>query len=230
VDNDNGRSARATTIDLTSPEVLTWVTWWQRMHKGGHYLYTGEQMDWNGTLEAFLDQKVPFMLNSSVMAEAVVSQGREAGFEVAAGRMPYNGDVPYGGDVIGGDSLWLAAGLDKVTEDGALAYLQYLINPANAAEWHKASGFIPITKSSYALLEEQGWFAEFPYQAVATEQLDAGTNSPGALGALFGDFYRIDDVMTQAMHDVLTLGVDPLARFIAATAEAQKLLDAYNAR
>ena len=46
VDNDNGRSGRATTTNLASKEMLTWVEWWRQLHRDGHYLYTGSIPDW----------------------------------------------------------------------------------------------------------------------------------------------------------------------------------------
>ena len=35
VDNDNGRSGRATTTNLASKEMLTWVEWWRQLHRDG---------------------------------------------------------------------------------------------------------------------------------------------------------------------------------------------------
>lgn len=47
-DHDNGRSGRATTVTLHSPEILDYVRWWVHMRDAGHYLDTGEQRDWPG--------------------------------------------------------------------------------------------------------------------------------------------------------------------------------------
>ncbi|MFD0633877.1 extracellular solute-binding protein [Catenulispora yoronensis] len=167
VDHANGRAGRAQTVDLASEELLAWITWWQRLHKEGQYLHTGVAQDWAGTFDAFIEGRVPFLLNSSVMAERLVAAGTEAGIEVVTDRLPRNGAVPYSGDVLGGDSLWLAAGLSPEVEDGALAFLQYLLNPENAAVWHKSSRFIPVTHGSHRLLEAEGWFAEKPHHLTA---------------------------------------------------------------
>ena len=48
-------------------------------------------------------------------------------------------------------------------------------------------------------------------------------------GAVLGDFHGIQDALTAAMHDVLTAGADPAARFAVADAEADRLLAVYNA-
>lgn len=228
-DRDNGRSGRAQTVDLASKELLAWVTWWQRLHQDGVYLHTGVAQDWVGTFEAFIQGRVPFLFNSSVMAEALVTAATAAGIEVAAERLPRNSATPYAGDVLGGDSLWLAAGLSPEVQDGALAFLQYLLNPEGAAVWHKSSGFMPATHGAHRLLEAEGWFAAKPHHLAAPAQLAASDGSPAALGALVGDFAGIQDDLIEAMIDVMERGADPAQRFAAATVAAQRRLDAYNA-
>ncbi|WP_331755385.1 extracellular solute-binding protein (plasmid) [Streptomyces sp. NBC_00846] len=230
VDHANGRSGRAQKVDLASEEFLAWATWWQRLHKDGLYLHTGVAQDWAGTFEAFIEGRVAFLYNSSVMAQSVVSAGAEAGIEVVADGLPRNGAVPYSGDVLGGDSLFLAAGLPPEVEDGALAFLQYLLNPEGAAAWHKSSGFIPVTHGSHRLLEAEGWFAEKPHHLEAPKQLGASDGSPAATGALVGELSGMHADLVQAMRDVLEQGADPVRRFAQATVAAQRRLDDYNRR
>jgi sn-glycerol 3-phosphate transport system substrate-binding protein len=228
-DHDNGRSGRAEKVDLASEEMIAYVTWWQRLHEKGYYTYTGREGDWLGAYKAFASGQVALTLASSHEVNTIVRAGRDAGFEVGVGWVPYNDRVPNAGAIIGGDSTFLAAGLDKATEDGALAFLQYLVNPANAAGLHKAGDWMPITESSVDVLDDDGWFAEKPYLRVATNQLRAAANTPASLGALLGDFPGIQHVMDRAMIDVLVSGADPVARFTQATTEAQTLLDDYTA-
>ena len=229
-DRDNGRSGRAQKVDLASEELLAWATWWQRLHKDGLYLHTGVAQDWAGTFEAFIGGRIAFLYNSSVMAEPLMSAAAQAGIDAVAAHLPRNGAVPYAGDVLGGDSLWLAAGLPPEVEEGALAFLQYLLNPAAAAAWHKSSGFIPATHGAHRLLEAEGWFAQKPHHLTAPAQLAASDGSPAATGALLGDLASTHADLVQAMTDVLEQGADPARRFAQATATAQQRLDAYNAR
>ncbi|GIH67790.1 extracellular solute-binding protein [Sphaerimonospora thailandensis] len=228
-DHDNGRSGRASTVDLSSAQMAAYVEWWRRLHRDGHYLYTGTRGDWGAAFDAFATGRVAFTVGSSIIAGAAVRAGREAGFDVEVARLPRNGDVPYAGNLVSGQSFWLADGLDEATRDGALAFIQFLLRPEVAAAWHKSAGFIPITVDSFDLLAKAGWFDEHPWLRVATDQLRAADGSPAALGALLGDFAGIQDVMTQAMEDVLVRAADPAGRFTRATADAQRLLDEYNA-
>ncbi|WP_335934881.1 extracellular solute-binding protein [Streptomyces sp. PTD5-9] len=231
-DHDNGRSGRATRLDLASAEMLTWVRWWQSLHGKGHYLYTGKIPDWEGNLKAFADQDVALRITSSNDLNYMATAAENAGFEMSVGRFPHREGEAFGGNIIAGTSLWLADGLDRVTQDGALAFMQFLNNPRNAADRHIASSFVPVTYASYQLLEEEGWFEKYPYHRLASEQLDSrpegqSGGAPPCRGALFGDFAGAQDVMTLAMADVLVDGAEPAERFARATADAQTLLDAY---
>lgn len=228
-DNDNGRSGRAETAFIDSPELMAFVDWWLRLYKDGHYLYTGAQMDWVGAFGAFVEQQVAFLFTSSVDAHRLVTIGKDRGFNVKACRLPYNGSVPYVGNVLGGDGIFLADGLDEATRDGALAFLQFLNNTDNAIDRHKRTNYMPVTYTAIKTLEERDWFVEYPHRRVAIDQLEASDDSPAALGGMIGELPRLQDTMTRAMHDVMISGADPVSRFAQANAEAQLLLDNYNA-
>ncbi|MFE0697804.1 extracellular solute-binding protein [Streptomyces sp. NPDC059173] len=230
VDEDNGRSGPAGAVDLTSREMLDWVRWWVQLHERGHYLYTGRPSDWGGAFEAFVQQKVAFTFDSSKAARELIQAGAQAGFEVQVFPLPTNAKAPVAGQPVSGDSLWLASGLDEETQDGLLALTQYLISPANGADWHRTNGFVPVTGAAREILETSGWFDKRPQQRVAGEQLEASDRSPAALGALLGDFAAVNEVITGAMDEVLSSGADPAKAFADAGAAAQQLLDAYNAR
>ena len=235
VDNDNGRSGRASTVDLASPQMLAYVNWWRQLHKDGHYLYTGKIPDWQGTFRAFAEQEVALRITSSNDVLYMVEAAKASGFDIEVGAFPYNSNVPYVGNAIAGTSMWLADGLDEATQEGALAWLQFIHNPRNAADRHKYNSFLVLTHAALDLLEEEGWFDTHPYHRVANAHLSVYPDRPGSTevppstGALFGDFAGNQDIMTAAAGDVLVYGVDPVERFTKATADAQKLLDAYHA-
>ncbi|GAA4422401.1 extracellular solute-binding protein [Actinokineospora soli] len=235
VNNRNGRDGRATTIDLVSKEMTAWVEWWNRLHKDGHFLYTGKIPDWAGTMEAYRDQRVAIRISSSNDVNYMAHAAKIGGFTMDVGIMPYNDEVPYVGNAVAGTSMWLVDGLDEATKEGALAFLMWMHNPTNAAQRHKDNSFVPITKSSYDLLQDEGWFDAHPYHSITYDhvieyppQVTGRTGYPPSEGALFGDFAGAQDIMVHAMGDVLARGADPFDRFVKATQDAQKLLDDYN--
>jgi sn-glycerol 3-phosphate transport system substrate-binding protein len=230
VDSDNGRSGRARTIDLGCDALLAYVRWWRRLYRDGFYHYSGTPEDWMACLDAFSAQRVAFMPCTSKLTREILELGRQSGFDVEVSPLPYNNHTPHSGTMVAGQSLWLAAGLDRAKQDGALAFLQFLANPRNAATWHRAHGLLPITTTSFDLLASEGWFARHPALRADTDQLASTDTSPAALGAMAGNLAAIQQVMTQAMHDVLVRDADPAGRFAQATVDAQAALDAHNAR
>lgn len=227
-DNDNGRSDRAEEVYIDSEEMMTYVNWWAQMAEDGHYLYTGTQRDWDGTVNAFNGENTAFLVTSSGDATALSESAAEAEFDLGVDRMPHNGDVDNHGNVIGGATMYLTEGMSEEKQDNALAFTQYINNPENAADWHKETGYIPITESAVDLLDEEGWFDDNPHQRVATDQLDESDGSAAAVGVLLGDLVAIRDEMTEAMEAVLTEGADPEEAFATASENAQRLLDDYN--
>ena len=226
--NDNGRSGRADEVFINSDAMVDYVTWWKGMADQGYYTYTGTQRDWSGTYDLFAAQNVPFLLYSSSDTTALTEEGVTGGFDVEAAFLPRNADATGGGALIGGATNWVINGLDEQTQDGAIAWVNFLSNPENAASWHKETGYIPITNAAVSLLEDEGWYDANPNQRIASEQLEASPKTPATTGALIGNFVAIRDVITEAIESVLVNGDDPAERLAAAQEDAQALLDEYN--
>ena len=225
--NDNGRSARASEVNLESDGMLAYVDWWKGLDDTGYYTYSGLQRDWDGTTAAYFAKEVAMIVTSSSDVTLIDEGAAGAGFTNVTSFMPYNGDVDYVGNLIGGATIWMLDGMDQTTEDGALAFLNFFSNPENAAAWHQLTGYIPITQDAVDLLESQGWYEESPNSKVASDQLAAAENTPASLGALLGNFVGIRDVITLAIEDILVNDVDVATRMAAANEEANKSLSEY---
>ena len=226
--NGNGREARATEVFIDSDAAVAYVEWWKQMQDEGYYVYTGTQRDWTGTYNAFINQDVAFLIYSSSDTSLLVADSEAAGFETQASFMPYNGDVEYVGNLIGGATLWLNNGLDSETEDGALMFMNFFSNPENAASWHELTGYVPITNSAIALLNEEGWYDANPNSLVASEQLEAAQETSATAGALIGNFVAIRDVITGAIEEILINDADVAETLAGANEDANQLLEEYN--
>ncbi|WP_051063460.1 extracellular solute-binding protein [Ilumatobacter nonamiensis] len=229
VNNDNGRAERATELEIDSAAMIDYIDFWKGLQDDGLYTYTGTQRDWGGTYDLFAAQEVPFLVYSSSDTTLLTDEGVNGGFDVESAFMPHNGDATDGGgNIIGGATLWLVDGLEESEQDSALAFMNFLNNPENAADWHRTTGYIPITNESVALLESEGWFEENPNSLVANEQLSAAPATPATAGALVGNFVAIRDVITEAVEDILVNDVDAAERMATAQEDAQQLLEEYN--
>jgi len=231
--NDNGRSGRATRVNLATPEMMSFVNWWKRLNDAGHYLYggyTGTPDDWGTPFGAFIGQQVAFIFDAPVSEGFLRQFADQGGYQIQSAQLPHNAGVRYSGNAVSGDSLWLKAGLSRARQDGALAFMNYLNSPQNAAAYHQSSFYLPMTDPSVDLLQSQGWFAQHPAPKIGIDQVRLGNGRPGSMSPIVGDFDGVQRQFTQAMDDVLVGGADPLTRFRQATADAQQRLNAYNLR
>jgi sn-glycerol 3-phosphate transport system substrate-binding protein len=225
-DRENGHAGRSRTVDLVSAEMLAWVRWWRQLHTDGHFRASEH---WGVAYELFAGGQVALTVSTSKLAHDFALAAAEAGFELAVAAPPHPGTTGSAGNLVSGHSLWLADIPDPAVRDGALAFTQFLINPENAAAWHRAAGFTPVTRAAADHLDRDGWYSRHPHQLVATRSLRAFRPSPATAGAMVGDLAGIQEALTAAMDDVLHHGHDPADRFARATGEAQRLLDTHNA-
>jgi sn-glycerol 3-phosphate transport system substrate-binding protein len=228
VNNGNGREARATETFINSDAAVAYVSWWKSMQDKGYYIYTGAQRDWGGTYNAFVAQQVAMLIYSSSDTTALTNDGEAAGFEVVASFMPHNGDVEYVGNLIGGASLWLSNGLSTEVEDGALTFLLWFTNAENAADWHKFTGYVPVTNPAIELLEAEGWYEASPNSLVASAQLAAAKPTSATAGAIVGGFPAIRNHVTTAIEQVLVNNRDVAEALTEAKELADETLTEYN--
>lgn len=225
--NDNGRSARATEVLLTSDAVKNVFNFFKTMNDKGYYTYTGKLEDWDGSDAIFTNGKVMFHITST--ADLVnITNAIAGGFDMVTGMLPIPDGTTRNGVVIGGASVWVVR--DHPMEELLVArdFVLYMTNPENMVSWHKATGYYPVRVSSVDLLRQEGWFKEFPNASTAFDQLLETIPNTATAGALMGTFQATRTIVEQAIQKVLAgASVD------SALEEAKQLADAalaeYNA-
>jgi len=227
VNNDNGREGRATEVLLTSEAVTNVVEFYKAMNDKGYYTYTGRLEDWSGSDAIFTNGNVLFHITST--ADLVnITNAIDGRFDMVTGMLPIVDGTDRNGVVIGGASLWVVA--DHTTEELEIArdFAIYMTNPENMISWHKATGYYPVRDSSVVMLEQEGWFEEFPNASTAFDQLLETVPNSATAGALMGTFQATRTIVEEAIQKVLG-GAD----VDEALAEAKRLADAalaeYNA-
>ena len=230
VNNDNGRSDRATEVAFDGEAGIAIFEWLDDQYDKGYLYYSGAQGgdSWGTVDQAYQTQQVAMAAYSSSDTTLYTRMGEENGFTTVASFMPYNQETGWTGSLIGGGSLWLVDGLDPEVEEGALTFMVYLSQPENDMAWHKLTGYIAIRKSSNEMLEEEGWFAENPNQTVAMQQLAQSTVTPATSGALVGGFPAIRNAVTAATDRLFLTDEDPAALLQQAASEANVIIEEYN--
>ena len=201
--NDNGRSGRATEVNLTSDASLNIVNWIKELNDKGYYTYTGKLEDWNGSEAIFTQGKAMFHIDSTSEVNAITKAGKDGGWGATTAELPIADNAPREGVVIGGASLWIAKGVPQDVQQAARNFALFMTNTQNMISWHKLTGYFPVRISSVNQLDKEGWFRENPNYAVAFKQLLNTKSSPATAGALMGPFPQVRTIIEEGIQKVL---------------------------
>ncbi len=227
--NGNGRQGRATEVNVTSDASKAIFSFWKDLNDKGYYTYTGKLEDGTGSGQIFTSQQAAMILDSTGSLAKYTTAAQQGGFELGTGFFPTNGDVPRQGVIIGGASLWVSAANTDDQNKAVIEFLTWLHEPEQMAEWHKGTGYMPITKSSQDLLASQGYFDQNPNAKTAVDQLADAKVTPATAGAVMGPFPQIRTMVDQALQNVLN-GADIDSTLSDLKSQADAALADYNSR
>ena len=117
-------------------------------------------------------------------------------FEFRTSMLPYWSDVPGApqNTIIGGASLWVLQGHPAAEYKGVAAFFNYLSSPEVQSEWHKATGYLPITNAAYDLTKKQGFYEKDPGMETALKQMTLHKPTSNSKGLRFGNFLQVRDI------------------------------------
>ena len=162
----------------------------------------------------FYSGECAIYMNSSASRAGVVANSKE--FEVGFAPLPYYEDViaEPKNSIIGGATLWALAGHSDDVYKGIAKFFTYLSQPEVQADWHQATGYLPITNAAFDLGQEQGYYEQNPGSDVAIKQITRGTPTPNSKGIRFGNLTQVRNVVDEQFEALL-----------AGQKDAQKALD-----
>jgi sn-glycerol 3-phosphate transport system substrate-binding protein len=228
-DNDNGRSARATSVLYDSPEMLRVAEWYAAMDAAGYYGYSGTPNDYNGEGVAFLGKNSAMTLNSTAGLALFQRFSRLQGVDLGIAPLFTPGEDATNGVTVGGASLWVTAGHSEAETQAAVDFIFFLTNTANDSAWHQGTGYFPTRVTSINGLTESGWFEENPAYAIAVEQLQASAGNIANAGAVMGPSAEVRGVLIEALQSIVDADIAPAEALAAAKQRADAILADYNA-
>jgi sn-glycerol 3-phosphate transport system substrate-binding protein len=192
----NGYDGLDTTLSYNNDQILRHLERVKGWVDDGRARFTGK-----ATRNAWLAQDCAMFYTSSA------SQGGleiEAKFDWGAAALPIEDGKPAFNGNIGGATLWVFKGHKKEEYDAIAAFFHYLTDPDVQLDWHKRTGYVPITKSAAKRAEETGYYKEKPHRQVALQQLTRPVTD-NTLGLRFGNHVEIRAVMDEEI-DAFFLG------------------------
>lgn len=181
------------------------VKHWENLKKwadAGLFQYGGP-VGGNDAPPKFYTQECAIYMNSSASRAGVINNAKD--FKVGFAPLPYYDDVitEPKNSIIGGATLWVLNGRKDEEYKGVAAFFDYLSSAEVQAEWHQATGYLPITMATYDLGKTQGYYAANPGSDVAIQQITRGTPSANSKGIRFGNLTQVRDVIDSEFEALL---------------------------
>ncbi|QPF75115.1 sn-glycerol-3-phosphate ABC transporter substrate-binding protein UgpB [Roseateles sp. DAIF2] len=194
---NNGFSGLDTRLNFNTPLHVRHIENLANMAKQGLFIYKGRG---NAADASYVSGECAMMTGSSGLY-ANVKRNSKFGFGIAP--LPYYPDVTGApqNTVIGGASLWVMAGKKPAEYKGVAAFFSYLAKADVAAESHKRTGYLPVTKAAYELTEKSGFYKANPGTDVAVTQMIRKTTDKSR-GVRLGNFVQIRTIIDEEMEQV----------------------------
>lgn len=194
-DNDNGRAGLATKVvfndDFGHKVFETFI----RLHDKGIYIYGGAEYSANS---AFKAGQIA-MLIQSTSSLAGILKGSE--FKVGTSFLPRFEGYPVGNSVIGGGSLWVTKGQSEEELRGVWEFLKYIGQKDIAIQWHKGTGYFPVSGAALKALLDEGWFsADQTFLTAFLQILSGRRDTAAATGVRLGPFVAMREHFRAALE------------------------------
>lgn len=193
----NGLDGMDARLVANSPLHVRHIENLANMAKTGLFIYKGR----NNIPEATFVSGECAMITTSSGFYGNVS--KNAKFKFAVSTLPYYPDVPGApqNTVIGGASLWVMAGKKPEEYKGVAEFFNYLSQPDVQSNFHKKTGYLPITLAAYKLTEESGFYKQNPGTDTAVNQMIRKTTDKSR-GIRLGNYVQIRTIEDEELEQV----------------------------
>ncbi|EMG6082705.1 MULTISPECIES: sn-glycerol-3-phosphate ABC transporter substrate-binding protein UgpB [Proteus] len=167
--------------------------------KSGIFKYGGRQSD---AMPLFYTQECAMVMESSAGFAGIKENMK--GIDIGVSQLPYDDtlvDKPAN-SIIGGASLWVMAGRPDAEYNGVAKFFTYLSSPEVQADWHQATGYLPVTKAAYALTQQQGFYQKNPGADTAILQMTTSDSTANSKGLRFGNFLQTREIVDEELEKV----------------------------
>jgi sn-glycerol 3-phosphate transport system substrate-binding protein len=127
---------------------------------------------------------------------------RNSKFAWSAAPLPVEAGQPVRNSIIGGATLWVLKGHPKAEYAGVAEFLNFVASANVQADWHKSTGYVPITLAAYEKSKADGFYREVPVQEIAITQLTRAQPTEISRGLRLGNFTQIRDVIDEEAENI----------------------------
>jgi sn-glycerol 3-phosphate transport system substrate-binding protein len=230
VDQDNGRSGRATQLTISDDVGLQAFTTLQEMVADGTASTVTDRFD---ALLAIGNKDAAMAIGalSYDLQNIIEAFGAQdfPGVELGIAPMPSLTSTPRGAADVRGESLFLTDGADPAVVDAAYRFALWLTEPAQQARLHVEANSLPVRASSADEPPVVQYWKTQPLARVAFDDLTLPEAPPGGGGAIHGQALQVNDLVTQAWMAASAPGADAAAILDRLVTDANAAIAEYNA-
>lgn len=231
VDNDNGRTGRATEATIDAPEGLATYEFLQQLVDEGLAVNTGRNPSGQDHFVALGTGDAAMTIGTSAAIGGILDVLATGQFpNVELGIAPLPGPSDEGGGVlVGGASLYIVEkGASPEEIAGSWDFVRWLNEPEQQATWHAGTGYIPIRTDAAELPEIQQLWQEQPFFRTAYDQV-VDTGAPFG-GPVIGAYKEFREAIRTSIERMILQGQPPAEALAQAEREATAAIQDYNER
>jgi len=193
----NGLDGLDARLVVNSPLHVRHIENLANMAKQGLFVYKGRA---NVPEATFISGECAMITTSSGFYGNV---SKNAKFKYAVATLPYYPDVAGApqNTVIGGASLWVMSGKKAEEYKGVASFFDYLSQPDVQSNFHKKTGYLPITLAAYKMTDESGFYKQNPGTDTAVNQMIRKTTDKSR-GIRLGNYVQIRTIEDEELEQV----------------------------
>ena len=222
---DNGFAGLDTELVFNSPLQVKHIQALGDWAKDGKFFYAGRRNEGGANFRA---GDCALFTESSAGYAGIKAEAKFA-FDVRP--LPYwegVADAPLN-TIIGGASLWVMAGKEDANYKGAAEFLNYLSSTPVQEQWHKDTGYLPITIAAGDATRASGFYEENPGTDVAVIQMTKNQPTANSKGIRLGNFDQIRTIIDEELEAVWAGDKDAQTALDSAVSRGNELLRRFEA-
>ncbi|MTI10389.1 extracellular solute-binding protein [Curvivirga aplysinae] len=221
--DNNGYDSTNVEIKVNHPAIKDHFTALKKWKDEGIFGFYGAS--WGDNQKPFAEGKVAMWLGSSGSFGGLL---QTAEFPFSSAMLPYWEKVTKSPKqtFIGGAALFAMSGKSDAENKATAEFFKYLTSATAQYDWHKATGYVPITEAAYELAKKDGHYDRFPAAETGIKQLSLPAGE-WTKGYRMGFYVQIRDVMNREYGRILSGEADAEEAFKNIEEEANKLLSRF---
>ena len=93
-------------------------------------------------------------------------------------------------------------GHDEEVYNGTAAFFAFLASPEMQLDWHKNTGYVPISLDAYDLAQKEGYYDEFPHQEIAILSLSRSVPTVNTRGMRLGFGVQNTEILNEELENI----------------------------